>query len=88
MAIQGIDGLHLALLGLLFTIVGGLVVFFLTRGSFVRCSECKERHDRLDERLERGDGKFKRIDSKVNALVVYNERIPEDKKAELVGEGE
>ncbi len=79
-----IDGLHLALLGFLFTILGGVVVFYLTKSMFVRCSACHERHEVLSRRLQDGEQKFSRLEDQVRALVIYNERIPDEEKVSLV----
>lgn len=41
---EGLDGLHLALLGLLFTILGGVIVHLVTRSKFVTKTACDAKH--------------------------------------------
>jgi len=70
------------------SLVVGMAVYLLTRSSFVSCRSCKERHKLVDDRLEKGERKFSRMENQIAALVIWNPDIPKDTKAELVGPGE
>lgn len=81
------DPLHVALLALLFSIIGGLVVRLILSNRFVSCDTCQERHKDVDSKvgkLERGQS---RLFGMTKALVVYHKDIPDCEKAELLSEG-